>query len=466
MGPEPSFEDDEDDEVLDEVVLDEVVLDEDLISVSSDPEEDYGSEQVEENSAEIDDPEVTDPEPLSASPWPDNSPTSYNQNWPELLEKWRQQGYPPVLAKFDGDRLVRQREVRADPWAGKSFFRDIRLAEHQIGKPVDIFMQFLPEEIACQFADWTNQRLKKRIRDAVRRGKTPPLSTNAQWHLKPAEIYVFFALLTHFSVFNLHNVKDYWQTDTNYPQHHCRRWMSRDRFLFIYRWLTTWDPNTPSPDGGKPGLWERFDYFSNHLQLVSQRLLRPGFFLSIDETMVRFQGRNSSKTTVPSKPIPTGFKLYPIAEAGYFLAWVPHTSAGVRLPPRETFLPAAAAQDKKLTETQALVLYLCTRLSPLPAPLEHRHLIVDNYFTSNRAFRYLLDLNWVATGTAAVNRAGKVDLKRGRSDGILPSILKVKQLTNTQLKGVPWGTTFAELSPDGKVSNLVLPDPYFHTASD
>jgi hypothetical protein len=37
--------------------------------------------------------------------------------------------------------------------------------------------------------------------------------------------------------------------------------------------------------------------------------------------MVRFEGRAKETTTVPNKPIPTGFKVWGVAQRGFLLAW-------------------------------------------------------------------------------------------------------------------------------------------------
>jgi hypothetical protein len=60
--------------------------------------------------------------------------------------------------------------------------------------------------------------------------------------LWPEEVYIFFALLIYFGIFNFSKKRDYWRRDIKYPYYYYTRWMSRGRFNFIYRWLTIWDP--------------------------------------------------------------------------------------------------------------------------------------------------------------------------------------------------------------------------------
>ena len=51
-------------------------------------------------------------------------------------------------------------------------------------------------------------------------------------------------------------------------------------------------------------------------------LWTPDSKLAIDECIARFQGRAKEATTIPGKPIPTGFKIWVIARKGYFLQWI------------------------------------------------------------------------------------------------------------------------------------------------
>ena len=37
--------------------------------------------------------------------------------------------------------------------------------------------------------------------------------------------------------------------------------------------------------------------------------------------MLKFEGRTTQKITIPSKPIPTGFKILALATSGYILNW-------------------------------------------------------------------------------------------------------------------------------------------------
>ena len=43
--------------------------------------------------------------------------------------------------------------------------------------------------------------------------------------------------------------------------------------------------------------------------------------ITVDEVMIKFEGRTSQKVTIPGKPIPTGFKIFALADSGYIYNW-------------------------------------------------------------------------------------------------------------------------------------------------
>jgi Transposase IS4 len=43
----------------------------------------------------------------------------------------------------------------------------------------------------------------------------------------------------------------------------------------------------------------------------------PSTNLTINEIMLKFEGRTTQKITIPSKPIPIGFKIFALGDSGY-----------------------------------------------------------------------------------------------------------------------------------------------------
>ena len=47
----------------------------------------------------------------------------------------------------------------------------------------------------------------------------------------------------------------------------------------------------------------------------------PSTNITVDEIMIKFEGRTLQKVTIPGKPIPTGLKLFALGDSGYIYNW-------------------------------------------------------------------------------------------------------------------------------------------------
>ena len=99
--------------------------------------------------------------------------------------------------------------------------------------------------------------------------------------------------------------------------------LSFDHFKQILRCLVFYDLD-------KPPILEdslyKFRFLLNHILHVSRKLFKPKEFLTIDESMIKYNGRHKFKVYMPLKPIKYGFKVYVTTESssGYVLNWVLH----------------------------------------------------------------------------------------------------------------------------------------------
>ncbi|PMD59784.1 pea pathogenicity protein, partial [Hyaloscypha bicolor E] len=58
---------------------------------------------------------------------------------------------------------------------------------------------------------------------------------------------------------------------------------------------------------------------SIYIQAVNLRVWKPGRDLVVNEIIIRFEGRLKEITTVSNKPIPTGYKVWGVAQKGFLL---------------------------------------------------------------------------------------------------------------------------------------------------
>ena len=130
------------------------------------------------------------------------------------------------------------------------------------------------------------------------------------------------------------------------------------------------------------------------------------------------------------KPIPVGFKIWVIAQQGFFIYWLWHITGakygavGVELPKSSTKggrrrrrTKAAAKEDElmALNSTQSVVVALANSL-----PKATYHIFMDSLFSSSDLFRSLRTHGYGATGTARSNCGIHIELARDqKADGPL-----------------------------------------------
>ena len=117
--------------------------------------------------------------------------------------------------------------------------------------------------------------------------------------------------------------------------------------------------------------------------------------VSIDESMVPYYGRHSSKQFIRGKLIRFGFKVWCLnSRLGYLVQCEPYQGSS-----------GSFNADLGLGGTVVTEL-----IKKLPAGLPYR-LYIDNFFTSPRLLDYLKELNISVTGTVRANRMEKCPLK-------------------------------------------------------
>ena len=140
---------------------------------------------------------------------------------------------------------------------------------------------------------------------------------------------------------------------------------------------------------------------NSYIQGICLDLWTPGRDIAVDEHIARFQGCSYKTTTIPSKPEPTGYKIWVIAQDGYFLQWVWHAK-GAGKGPVGVPMPIELGGSKRGAggnKTAAVVAYLLG-LPPFRTDPGRYVVYLDNLFTSLPLLKYLRNKGWGATGTA------------------------------------------------------------------
>ncbi|KAK1948691.1 hypothetical protein LY78DRAFT_708554 [Colletotrichum sublineola] len=137
-----------------------------------------------------------------------------------------------------------------------------------------------------------------------------------------------------------------------------------------------------------PKVYRQVNQWSSPIQEVGDSFYLPGSNPAVDEAMVRFTGRCFEKTTIPSKPTSVGYKVWVLAQSGYFLRWLWHVQGkgpyGL-VSQQRAQLQRERVVDDSFTPTQRVVTTLLTLL-----PLAEYHVFLDNVFASDGGIDQLL----------------------------------------------------------------------------
>lgn len=300
----------------------------------------------------------------------------------------------------------------------------------------DIFVLFCPADMVDQWVKYVNERHIHL--DNHQEGPRQQHSLYNTWEPTcKEEIYLFFGILLYMSHVQVPSIYEYWETSSANPIHPITRFMSRDRFIQLYRRFCTWDTSNLSITS----VFDKIKSWSDHIQQISTTYWKPSSEISVDEAMVRFCGRSSDTVHLPSKPIPIGYKVWVVADSGYFLKWSFHSKGDgpVEYDPSEY---------PKLAPTQGIVADLLNRLPSPPSPQHGYHCFMDNLFSTPELFELLRQRSITATGTT---RSSRIDSKQ----------LTTLKIDDKSKDIIPWGTVYARKHKTKEVMQLGFKDNAF-----
>ena len=131
------------------------------------------------------------------------------------------------------------------------------------------------------------------------------------------EAYIGFNILM--GINSLPSLDDYWKRDSIYHYVPIADKISRERYREIARYLHFVDNSTLSQPGSPS--YDRLGKVRpllSYLQARFSAVYNPSREISVDEAMIKFQGRSCLKQYMPKKPIKRGIKVWVLADRGYF----------------------------------------------------------------------------------------------------------------------------------------------------
>ena len=195
----------------------------------------------------------------------------------------------------------------------------------------------------------------------------------------------FIGLNIAMGIINCSDVRDFWSTDPILSHPWFPSIMSRDRFLQILSYLHL---NNNNNNAGNDKLF-KVRPFLNHLVGQCKRQYKPQREVSVDEQMIGTKCRIGFRQYLPLKPTKWGIKVWVMADSvsGYCCNLQIYT--GKEGNDGERGLANRVVKDL-LDGYQGL----------------GHHLYVDNFYTSPKLFKDLLETGTLACGTVRSNRRG------------------------------------------------------------
>ena len=320
--------------------------------------------------------------------------------------------------------------------------------------PYRVFCLFFSDEILHKITEYTNEYAAEHASNEDKPFARKWYPTSIQ------ELRAYIATYIYMGIHSQSKVSDYWNRDSNKGPLHplvythiglcC--WEQIDRFLRISK---------PTPSSSQSTVFEKLDELSEHLRHAFKQYWTAGTHLTVDESIQRFQGRSAATVNIPSKPVPEGYKIWILANAGYVLDWLFHAK-GDKFGPVD--LDEFWTKEEGFSKTQAVVLDLLTQqgISDL-----NTHIVwLDNLFTSARLLAILKDLGFGAAGTVRVTKTKRDEYEekhgtpaqkqqKEKNRGLDTTLSDLKLKYGAQIE---WGRLYGAISEDGNVAQFAWKD--------
>ena len=189
-------------------------------------------------------------------------------------------------------------------------------------EPLQYFQLFFPDYVFLMIATETNRYAEEVQEEKGADSKWRPTTTQ--------EMKLYTAVNVMMGIHILPHVENYWSTDDKLNVPCISRLTSRTRFEKLGQYLRVNDRADYAPRG-QPGFYPLFKV-RQLPEIFRERcssLRKPGRAVSIDEAMVKFNGRLFFKRYMKSKPTPWDIKVWCSADptSGYLLDFTLSTLA-------------------------------------------------------------------------------------------------------------------------------------------
>lgn len=246
--------------------------------------------------------------------------------------------------------------------------------------PLDVYRKLIDDSILELIVVETNRYVQQvKSNNIIKRSSR----LNAWKDTNTEEILKFFGVILYMGLVKYPKIADYWSGSPLYSNSLVPKIMSRNRFQLLLKCVHFADNAAVEPNDRLHKIKDLFEMVQNNF--IQQ--CNPGEFLAVDESMIPFRGRLLFRQYIPSKRHKYGIKFFKLCNtSGYTL--------GIQIYTGQMLTPGRGLAEK-------MVLDLTERYLD-----EGRTIVTDNYYTSVKLAKTLLERNTHHLGTLRKNRKG------------------------------------------------------------
>ena len=241
--------------------------------------------------------------------------------------------------------------------------------------PFELFI-FAFEDILYKFVEYTNENAKEKY------------SININYDIDDIIKYIFVFLFL--SVYNFHDIYTIWETTSNIISTNISKIITKDKFIEINKYfnIAKYSKNVITPNINKDNKLEKLQEFIEYINIKWKDMYPYSKFLTIDENMAAYKGKNAIKQYMKNKNKKFGIKLFTKTNStnGYCYSVIPYTGKGF-IYNKTLGLGASIVEELSIEHAN-----------------KNKHITMDNFFMTMNSIIFLYNNKINFTGTITKNK--------------------------------------------------------------